>query len=117
MSSVSRISEARVREVQTQLSEQQLQRRIELHTSDSLEVVRSVRTDGEAPYLEAASEFAHYADDDPYVEAPLARDGPTLPATGQHLWYHILPHGLPPLTHAHRAAHARTATRTTPTTA
>ena len=46
MSSVNRVSEARVREVQTQLSEQQLQRRIELHTADSLEVVRSIRTEG-----------------------------------------------------------------------
>ena len=30
---------------------------------------KRIRDDGEAQYIEASSEFAHYADDDPYVEA------------------------------------------------
>ncbi len=34
---------------------------------------KRLRADGEAQYLEAAEQFAHYADDDPYAE-PLERD-------------------------------------------
>ncbi len=29
---------------------------------------KRIRDDGEDQYIEAAEEFAHYADDDPYVE-------------------------------------------------
>ena len=32
---------------------------------------RRLRDDGEDQYVEAASEFAHYADDDPYARAGL----------------------------------------------
>ena len=39
---------------------------------------KRLRTDGEAQYIEAAEEFAHYADDDPYVDAPLEREPVTL---------------------------------------
>jgi cyclohexanone monooxygenase len=35
---------------------------------------RRLRDDGENQYVEAAAEFAHYADDDPYVEAGYERD-------------------------------------------
>ena len=35
---------------------------------------KRIRTDGEAQYLEAASEFAHYADDDPYAEPGFERE-------------------------------------------
>lgn len=35
---------------------------------------KRIRPEGEAQYLEAAAEFAHYADEDPYVEQPLERD-------------------------------------------
>ena len=35
---------------------------------------KRLRTDGEAQYIEAADEFAHYADDDPYVEPGYERD-------------------------------------------
>ena len=38
---------------------------------------RRIREDGESQYIEAAAEFAHYADDDPYVE-PIERDPLTL---------------------------------------
>jgi cyclohexanone monooxygenase len=38
---------------------------------------RRIREDGEAQYVEAAGEFAHFADDDPYVE-PIERDPLTL---------------------------------------
>jgi cyclohexanone monooxygenase len=34
---------------------------------------KRIREDGEAQYIEAAAEFAHYADDDPYAE-PVERD-------------------------------------------
>ncbi len=34
---------------------------------------KRIREDGEAQYIEAAAEFAHYADDDPYA-APIERD-------------------------------------------
>ncbi|MEZ5552292.1 MAG: NAD(P)/FAD-dependent oxidoreductase [Pseudomonadales bacterium] len=35
---------------------------------------KRLRSDGESQYLEAASEFAHYADDDPYVEPGFERE-------------------------------------------
>jgi cyclohexanone monooxygenase len=35
---------------------------------------KRIREDGEAQYLEAAAEFAHYADDDPYVDAGFERE-------------------------------------------
>ncbi len=35
---------------------------------------RRVRDDGEDQYVEAAEKFAHYADDDPYVEEAIERD-------------------------------------------
>ena len=35
---------------------------------------KRVRDDGESQYVEAAAEFAHYADDDPYVDNPDERD-------------------------------------------
>ena len=35
---------------------------------------KRIREDGEDQYVEAASEFAHYADDDPYVEPGFERD-------------------------------------------
>ena len=35
---------------------------------------KRIREDGEDQYVEAASEFAHYADDDPYVDANMERD-------------------------------------------
>ncbi len=35
---------------------------------------KRIREDGEDQYVEAASEFAHYADDDPYVDANMQRD-------------------------------------------
>ncbi|HSG90288.1 MAG TPA: NAD(P)/FAD-dependent oxidoreductase [Pseudomonadales bacterium] len=35
---------------------------------------KRVRADGEAQYAEAAAELAHYADDDPYVDAPIERE-------------------------------------------
>ncbi|NKB98463.1 MAG: NAD(P)-binding protein [Pseudomonadales bacterium] len=35
---------------------------------------KRIREDGEAQYIEAAAEFVHYADDDPYVEEESPRD-------------------------------------------
>ena len=35
---------------------------------------KRIRSDGEDQYIEAAAEFSHYADDDPYVEQADARD-------------------------------------------
>lgn len=35
---------------------------------------KRIRSDGEDQYLEAAEEFAHYADEDPYVEEEIQRD-------------------------------------------
>ena len=35
---------------------------------------KRIREDGEAQYVEAASEFAHYADDDPYADPDFDRD-------------------------------------------
>ena len=35
---------------------------------------KRIRDDGEAQYLEAANEFAHYADDDPYVDPGFERE-------------------------------------------
>ncbi len=39
-----------------------------------LERDKRIRDDGESQYLEAASEFAHYATDDPYVDADYERE-------------------------------------------
>jgi len=39
---------------------------------------RRIRGDGESQYLEAAAEFAHFADDDPYVEPGFEREPVTL---------------------------------------
>ena len=35
---------------------------------------KRLRTDGEDQYIEAAAEFANYADEDPYVDTPLERE-------------------------------------------
>ncbi len=35
---------------------------------------KRIREDGENQYVEAAAEFAHYADDDPYADPEFDRD-------------------------------------------
>ncbi len=45
----------------------------ELRAKYRYERDKRIREDGEAQYIEAAEEFAHYADDDPYAE-PIERD-------------------------------------------
>ena len=45
----------------------------ELRAKYRYERDKRIREDGEAQYIEAAEEFAHYADDDPYAE-PVDRD-------------------------------------------
>ena len=39
-----------------------------------IERAKRIREDGESQYIEAASEFAHYAHDDPYADADFDRD-------------------------------------------
>ncbi|MEM7015764.1 MAG: NAD(P)/FAD-dependent oxidoreductase [Pseudomonadota bacterium] len=47
---------------------------IELRKKYRFERNKRLREDGESQYVEASSEFAHYADDDPYVDAAFERD-------------------------------------------